>query len=107
MQARFRVVRRSGVLFPGFSKHMTWVDGAATMGITYLWRLRIGAFDVEPHHEAAPTDAVALRYRTWPVTDVLCPPPTPDDGSADCRGCFRLPGGRLVTFCRFALVPLR
>jgi hypothetical protein len=79
----------SGLLWPGFSKQL---DEQA--GTTYLWGVPIGGFDVVAARGNGP---VELRYRRWPVVDVL-------DGTAG-EGLLRLPGGRRWRFCRFRLEP--
>ena len=107
--ALYRVARRSGLLVPGFTKRIAFDEaGAPTHGVTYLWGVRIGAFDVRPAREfGQPDDAPrALRYRAWPVVDLLEPTPRPDHLSPGCQGCIRLPGGRRLRFCRFALEPI-
>ncbi|MBC7460147.1 MAG: hypothetical protein H7287_02160 [Thermoleophilia bacterium] len=108
-EAHFRVARVSGLLLPGFTKLIRFdASGAPLDGVTYLWGIRIGAFTVHSADEFGELDAGlrALRYHTWPVVDILEPPPEPAHGSPDCRGELRLPGGRRVRFCRFALEPI-
>ena len=94
------VRRTAGLLVPGFTKRFT-ADGRA--GMTYLWRVPIGRFDMR-EVAAAPgaAPAVELDYRRWPVVDVLATRPL-DGGSIRAAGFVRLPGGRRIRFCRFRL----
>jgi hypothetical protein len=108
--ARYRVTRVSGLLVPGFTKRIRFSpEGAPFDGVTFFWGIRIGSFDVRPADEFGQGDASlrCLRYRTWPVVDLLGSAPTPTHGSPECEGCFRLPGLRRVRFCRFRLDPVR
>ena len=94
----WRVRRTSGLLVPGFTKCFTARGG----GVTHLWRVPIGRFDVE----VLAGGVTELRYRRWPVVDVLERPPSdPRAGSIPAAGYVRLPGGRRVRFCRFRLEP--
>lgn len=90
----WNVRRTSGVLVPGFAKRF---DDARTTGVTYLWGVPIGAFDVVQLAEGA----VELRYRRWPVVDVLDQLPV-DGGSIRSAGFIAL-AGRRIRFCRFRL----
>lgn len=91
----WRVRRTGGLLVPGFRKRFS-VDGSS--GVTYLWRLRIGAFDVVA---GTRTGSVELRYRAWPVVDVLDRAPL-HGGSIPSIGTVAFAGRRL-RFCRFRL----
>lgn len=101
----YRVTRESGLLVPGFSKRIRFEDSVAIDGVTYWWGIRIGSFDVQPASECGlPDDAArCLRYRTWPVIDVLGQQVAPAHGSPRCEGTIRLPRGRRLRFCRFSL----
>lgn len=81
---------------PGFRKRFS-ADGSS--GVTYLGPLRIGAFDVAPAKQAG---AVELRYRAWPVVDLLESAPTGAVRSIPGTGMFAA-AGRRVRFCRFRL----
>lgn len=79
---------------PGFTKRFAAGGGE---GLTYLWRVPIGRFDVVEVDRGA----VELRYRRWPVVDVLENRPR-DGGSIRASGNLALAGHRL-RFCRFRL----
>ena len=90
---RWRVRRTGGLLVPGFTKRMR-ADGTGT---TYLAGIPVGAFRV-----VAAGDATELRYRRWPIVDVLTARDG-DGGAWDGLGMVRLPGGRRGRFCTFRL----
>lgn len=92
----WRVRRTGGLLVPGFRKRFTR-DGSC--GVTYLGPLRIGAFDVVA---ARHTEGVELRYRAWPVVDVLDGAPAAGGGSIPAAGTISI-AGRRFRFCRFRL----
>ena len=81
--------RTSGLLWPGFSKEVA-------AGRTLLWGRPVGRFDAC----AVGTDRLELRYRRWPVVDVLRPRA---DGTFDGTGHVRMPRGGRLRFCRFVL----
>jgi hypothetical protein len=87
-------VRDRGLLVPGFSKRFEDDEGT-----TCFLGVPIGRFTVVTL-ERGQTE---LRYRRWPVVDVLSEPPV-GTGSIAARGFIRLPpGGRRVRFCDFRL----
>jgi hypothetical protein len=109
---RFRVVRRSGLLLPGFTKRISGRHDAgggphARSGVTYFLGIRVGAFDVRPAREFGFMDDSerCLRYRSWPIVDVLEQRPSTLGGSIGSAGYLRLPRGRRVRFCTFLLEP--
>jgi hypothetical protein len=91
----WRVRRTGGLLVPGFTKRFC-ADGSS--GMTYLLRVPIGRFDVVASEASG---AVELRYRRWPVVDVLERRPL-DGGSIRSAGNVAL-GARRVRFCGFRL----
>ncbi|MCW2923239.1 MAG: hypothetical protein JWM98_643 [Thermoleophilia bacterium] len=93
--APWRVVRVSGLLVPGFTKRF---DAGATRGTTYWCGVRIGAFDV-----VRTRGACELRYRAWPVVDVLLGAPQAPTTRIESAGYLHLGGGRRLRFCRFRL----
>ncbi len=91
----FRVIRVSGVLWPGFSKRL---DAHRRCGVTYLWGIPVGRFTVEQRRAAVDLPAgINLVYTRWPIIDRLV---ARSDGSFDGEGTI---AGR--RFCRFRLVP--
>ncbi len=93
----WHVRRTSGLLVPGFTKRFD-----AGSGMTFFFGVPIGRFDVD----VAPEGSTELRYRRWPVVDVLERPPTDVRvGTIPSAGFVRLPGHRRVRFCRFRLEP--
>lgn len=90
------VRRTGGLLPPGFTKRF---DAAGSGGVTYLAKVPIGWFDVHGLGDGR----VELRYRRWPIVDVLERAPR-GGGSIPGAGYLRPPaGGRSVRFCRFRL----
>jgi hypothetical protein len=100
-QPAWRVDRVAGVLPPGFTKRFAGTGEAAlpTVGTTYFLGVPIGRFDVV----ATEADAVELRYRRWPVVDVLDAAPTPGRADLTAAGYLRLLKGSRTRFCRFRL----
>jgi hypothetical protein len=93
----WRVRRTGGLLVRGFVKRFA-PDGAS--GMTYLWRIPIGRFDVVERDGGRGLE-VELRYRRWPVVDVLAARPH-GGGSIRSAGYVAL-GSARVRFCRFRL----
>ena len=91
----WRVRRTGGLLVPGFTKRF---DDEGR-GMTYLWRIPVGWFDVVT--SGGPAGGVELRYRRWPVVDRLDRRPAAG-GSIRSAGFVAI-GGRRVRFCRFRL----
>jgi hypothetical protein len=91
----WRVRRTGGLLVPGFTKRFS-ADGAC--GRTYLWRIPIGRFDVVDRDESSGAE---LRYRRWPVVDVLSARPQ-QGGSIRGAGHVAV-GSARVRFCQFRL----
>ncbi|MCW2922337.1 MAG: hypothetical protein JWL76_2211 [Thermoleophilia bacterium] len=91
---QWQVRRSGGVLPPGFTKRFA-DDGRS--GTTYFLGLPIGDFDIVARDDAH----VELRYRTWPVVDVL--DGRPGEGEP-VGGSGNVSLGKLRTpFCRFRL----
>jgi hypothetical protein len=95
-ETAWRVERVSGLLWPGFTKQLR-----SSSGTTFLWGIAIGRFDV-----VQVGDTRELRYRRWPIVDVLEAPPSGSDPIA-AAGYVCLPGGGRRRFCRFTLRPDR
>ena len=91
----WRVRRTGGLLVPGFTKRF---NAAGTTGLTYLWGVSVGRFDVVG---SVSEPGVELRYRRWPVVDVLEAAPL-EGGSIRAAGNVVL-GARRVRFCHFRL----
>lgn len=109
MTPAWRVRRTGGLLVPGFTKRF---DERGRDGMTYFLGVPIGRFDVD----VLAGGATELRYRRWPVVDVLERLPAgasvaahggapPTAAPIPAAGFVRLPGGRRVRFCRFRLEP--
>lgn len=63
-----------------------------------MWRVPIGRFDIV---ERAGEHGVELRYRVWPIVDVLGARPL---GGGSIRGAgYVALGAARVRFCRFRL----
>lgn len=82
------------MLVPGFTKRF---DVRAGVGVTYLWGVPIGRFELRP----ATGGGTELHYLRWPVTDELERAPL-EGGSIRSRGRLRM-GARRLTFCTFRL----
>jgi hypothetical protein len=97
----WQVKRTGGVLPPGFTKRFS-DDGSS--GTTYFLGVPIGAFDVvdvPAHGDDDGGHGVELRYRLWPVVDVLDGRP---DDAAPRRGSGNIAiAGMRTRFCRFRL----
>lgn len=103
----WRVRRTGGLLVPGFSKRF---DPDGSDGMTYLLGIPVGRFDVVASSADDSEQGVELRYRRWPIVDVLADSPVepargaePARTSMSAAGYVRLPGGRRLRFCRFRL----
>jgi len=95
----WRVRRLTGLLVPGFTKQFA-PDGS--YGLTSFAGVPIGWFDVVASDR--PGVACELRYRRWPVVDLLGDVPRADGPPVvSGSGMLRLPGARLRRFCRFSL----
>jgi len=92
----WRVRRTGGVLVPGFRKRFSPDD---TSGVTSWCGIPIGRFS----QVAMGDGSVELRYRSWPIVDVLRSWPSQATGPIEAAGFVRAPGGRRVRFCTFRL----
>jgi hypothetical protein len=98
-QRRWIVRRLDGLLVPGFTKQFPAGGADGGIGRTSWFGIPIGRFRVE----VGPSGVTRLHYLRWPVVDEFSATP---DGSVDpigSAGFIRLPGGRRMRFCRFAL----
>lgn len=68
----WRVRRTGGLLVPGFSKRF---DPDGSDGMTYLLGIPVGRFDVVASSADDSEQGVELRYRRWPIVDVLADSP--------------------------------
>lgn len=92
----WRVRRTGGLLAPGFTKRF---DPDGSGGMTYLWGIPIGRFRLIDRDHGP----IELRYVRWPVVDLVGGYPPQARGPIDGAGFVRVPGGRVLRFCRFRL----